>query len=403
MQQKLGLQNLDLKGKRALIRVDFNVPVDSKGQITDDTRIVSSLPTINYVIQNGGVAILMSHFGRPKAKSPEFSLAPCAKRLSELLGKPVTMAPDCIGGEVEALCSKMQPGDVLLLENLRFYPAEEQPELNPSFAKNLAKLGDVYINDAFGSAHRAHSSTTTIAQYFPNKAAAGFLLQKEIAFLGTALGEPKRPFFAIIGGAKVSTKMGVLHSLLKKVDALFIGGGMAYTFFKAKGIPIGDSTFEETMIDEAKTILQAANEKKIPLYLPLDTVAATHFDNEAPFASFDATQGIPKGYRGMDIGEKTIASWSEKIKPAKTVLWNGPVGVFEFKNFSKGTLAIAQLLATMKDATTIAGGGETVAAIQEAHLANAFSHISTGGGASLEYIERGTLPGIEALSNSLVY
>jgi len=399
MARRLSVRDLDLKGKRVLIRVDFNVPLNKDGTIADDMRIVSALPTIQYVIQQGGKAIVMSHLGRPKnGKSPALSLAPCALRLSELLKKPVVMAPDCIGEAVTKIVSEMKDGDVVLLENLRFYPAEEKPELDPSFAQQLAALGDCYINDAFGAAHRAHSSTVEIAKYFPTCSAAGLLMEKEIAFLDKALKQPEQPFYAIIGGAKVSTKIQVLHSLLEKVEALFIGGAMAYTFFAAQGKAIGDSLFEKEMIAEAEKIMRLCTEKKVALYLPVDTVAATHFDNTAPFQTFE--NGIPDGYQGMDIGKKTVAVWSQELKKAKTVFWNGPVGVFEFENFAKGTFAVAHVLASMQEAITIAGGGETVAAINEADLTASFTHISTGGGATLEYIEQGTLPGIEGLCNN---
>ncbi|HXF28775.1 MAG TPA: phosphoglycerate kinase [Chlamydiales bacterium] len=393
------VRNLDLKGKRVLIRVDFNVPVDKQGNITDDSRIQAAIPTIEYVIKNGGTAILMSHFGRPKAKMPEYSLQPCAERLSQLLGKSVVMAPDCIGKQVEELCQKSRPGDVIVLENLRFYPAEEKPELDPSFAKNLAKLGDQYVNDAFGSAHRAHSSVVTIVQYFPKNAAIGFLIEKEIAFLGNALKNPKRPFFAIIGGAKVSTKIGVLRTLLSKVDALFIGGAMAYTFMKADGILIGKSLFEPEFVETAKALMAECKQKKIPLYLPIDIVAATAIDENAPSQVFEGAIGTD--FEGLDIGPKTIDLWTKALVQAKTVLWNGPVGVFEIKKFAVGTEAIALCLAHLKDAITIAGGGETAASIQQLDLENAFTHISTGGGASLEYIEKGALPGITIIDSTL--
>ncbi len=388
------MKDLDVANKKVLVRVDFNVPLDKEGHITDDTRIIASLPTIEYLSSKGAKVILLSHLGRPKGKSKEFSLAPCAKALSELLKKPVALAPDCIGDEVDRLIDTMKPGDVLLLENVRFYPAEEKPELDPSFAQKLAHNKDIYINDAFGTAHRAHSSTATVAKYFPGKKAAGFLLEKEITFLGEALANPKKPFFAIIGGAKISTKIGVLKALVNKVDALFIGGAMAYTFMKAKGISIGDSLVEDDMIDTAKEILSS----KIAIYLPVDTVAATAFDNSAPFKTFE--NGIPQGYQGMDIGEKTIKEWSKALQEAKTVLWNGPVGVFEMPNFAKGTNALAHSLASLKDATTIVGGGDTVSAIQQEGLAGSFTHLSTGGGASLEFLEFGTLPGIEALQRT---
>lgn len=396
------LASLDLANKKVLIRVDFNVPLDKSGKISDDTRIASAIPTIEYALKKGAKVILMSHFGRPKGKSSQFSLAPCAVRLQQLLKRPVTMAPDCIGPQVEALVANMKSGDVILLENLRFYPAEEKPESDPTFAKNLAKLGDCYIDDAFGCAHRAHSSIVPLAQCFPGKAAAGFLMEKEIAFLGKALLEPKRPFFAIIGGAKISTKIGVLHALVEKSDGLFIGGAMAFTFFKAQGKAIGASLCEEEMVGTAKEIIAACQKKNIPLYLPVDTVATTQFDKDAPSEVFrmdsPKVSGIAEGWQGMDIGPKTIAVWKEALQKGKTFLWNGPVGVFEFPNFAKGTLAIAETLAALSGATTIAGGGETVAAIEGAGLKNRFSHISTGGGASLEYIEKGTLPGIEVLT-----
>lgn len=391
----LSIDDLDLRGKRVLIRVDFNVPIDADGHILDDTRIRASLPTIQKVIQSKGIAILISHLGRPKGKMAEYSLKPCAKRLSELLHQDVLMAPDTIGEDVKALISSMKPGDVCLLENVRFYPAEEHPELDPSFAKKLAELGDIYINDAFGCAHRAHSSTTLIASSFPGKKAPGYLLEKELLFLGKTFLKPEHPFYAIIGGAKVSTKIAVLQSLLSKVDALFIGGAMAYTFFKAQGKTIGDSKFEEEMVPIAKALLDTCREKNIPLYLPVDTVVTTHFDNQSPFKTVEGN--IPDGYQGMDIGKKTIADWEKKLKGAKTIFWNGPVGVFEFSHFAKGTLSIAKTVASLKDVTTIAGGGETVAAIQQANLSELFSHISTGGGATLEYIEHGTLPGVDAL------
>lgn len=393
MDKILTVSDLDVANKRVLVRVDFNVPLDKDGRITDDTRIVASLPTIKYIIEHKGKAILLSHLGRPKGVTPQFSLAPCAKRLSELLGKPVKIAPDCIGPQVEALVQAMKPGDVLLLENVRFYPAEENPESDPSFAEKLARLGDVYVNDAFGTAHRAHSSTTAIANYFPQKAAAGFLLKKEIDFLGNALKDPQRPLFAIIGGAKVSTKLGVLKALSKKVDVLMIGGGMAYTFLKAQGIRVGDSPVEDTMLDTAREILESSTK----IYLPHDIVAATKYETNAPYQTFDIPPGIPDGYQGMDIGEKTVKEWTEALQEAKTVFWNGPVGVFEMKNFSRGTFALANAIASLKNAVTIVGGGDSVCAVQQANLTDKFTHVSTGGGASLEYLEFGTLPGIEAL------
>ncbi|MCE5293065.1 MAG: phosphoglycerate kinase [Chlamydiales bacterium] len=392
--KKLTLKDLQLAHKRVFVRVDFNVPLDKAGNITDDSRIVASLPTIQYLIGQKAKVILASHLGRPKGKSADLSLAICAKRLRELLNQPVTMAPDSIGDDVTKLVDQMNPGDVVLLENLRFYPAEEAPEIDPSFAKKLAALADVYINDAFGTAHRAHSSTATIAQYFPGQKAAGFLLEKEIAFLGDALQNPKCPFVAIIGGAKISTKIGVLKALSQKVDILMIGGGMAYTFLKAQGISIGNSIVEDSMLNTAQEILNG----KAKIYLPKDIVAAIQFSNDSPFKTFSMTEGIPDGYQGMDIGPTTLGEWIAALQPAKTILWNGPVGVFEIPNFAKGTNTLAQAIANLKDATTIVGGGDSVAAVQNAGLTHAFTHVSTGGGASLEYVEYGTLPGIQSLS-----
>jgi phosphoglycerate kinase len=397
---KLTINDLDCKNKRVLVRVDFNVPLDKSGNITDDTRIQASVPTVEKLLQQNAKVILVSHLGRPKGKSPEFSLQPCASRLSKLLKKPVTMAKDCIGPEVESLVKDMKPGDVLLLENVRFYEAEEKPEKDPTFAENLSKLADIYINDAFGTAHRAHSSTTMIAKYFPGKAASGLLLEKEIAFLGDIVKNPKHPFYAVIGGAKVSTKIGVLKTLVSKVDALFLGGAMSYTFLKAKGISAGDSVTEDSMLETAKEIMQECQKKNVPLYLPLDIIAAKSFDNSAEAQVFSIESGISQGYQGMDIGPKTIASWCQQLNQAKTILWNGPVGVFEFSNFSKGTNELAKYIASRKDAITIVGGGDSVAAIQEAGVSSDITHISTGGGASLEYLEFGTLPGIEALSQN---
>lgn len=391
------VSDLKLQGKRVLIRVDFNVPLDGKGNITDDTRIVASLPTIRYVLDHGGKVILISHLGRPKGKTPDCSLAPVAKRLSELLDRPVQFTHDTVGEEVVALSRALKPGEVLLLENVRFYPAEEKPDLDPSFAKKLSELADVYINDAFGTAHRAHASTTQVAHLFSEKA-AGFLLKKEIDFLGSVLHNPKRPFFAIIGGAKVSTKIGVLKSLLQHVDVLMLGGNMSYTFLKAQGYEVGDSKVEQDMLDTAREIIELSTSKKVKLILPKDVVGATRFDNDAEYRTFDIPPGIAKGYQGMDLGEKSLKEWCTALNEAKTVLWNGPVGVFEMKNFSKGTFCIAKKLSELKDAITIVGGGDSVAAVQQANLAPKMTHLSTGGGASLEYLECGTLPGIEALS-----
>lgn len=388
---KLTLKDLSLKNQRVLMRVDFNVPME-KGKITDDSRIRAALPSIEYVLNHGASLILMSHLGRPKGKpEAEFSLAPCAKRLSELLKKPVAMAKDCIGPEVEKMAAALKPGQVLLLENLRFHAGEETPDKDPSFAAALAKLGDCYVNDAFGTAHRAHASTATIARYFPGKSAMGFLMEKEIQALSPLLAHPARPFYAIIGGAKVSSKIGVIKKLLDLVDALFIGGGMIYTFLKAEGISIGDS-----LCEDPAPIRDLPKEK---LRFPIDLVIADQFSNEANHKTVLLKEGIPDGWQGVDIGPKTVAEWSKQLQKAATVFWNGPLGVFEMPNFAKGTQSIAQCLANAK-AKTIIGGGDSVAAIEEMGLGSRFAHLSTGGGASLEFLEYSHLPGIDALSDS---
>ncbi|HEY4832432.1 MAG TPA: phosphoglycerate kinase, partial [Waddliaceae bacterium] len=382
---------------KVLMRVDFNVPLDSNCTVTDSTRIKASLPSIRYVLDRGGALILMSHLGRPLGrKQAEFSLAPIAKVLSTYLDKTVEMAPDCIGECVKEKVDALKPGNVLLLENLRFHRAEEHPEEDPAFAKELASFGDFYVNDAFGTAHRKHSSTYTIAHYFPGKAAAGYLLAKEIYFLSNALTNPERPFYAILGGAKISTKIGVVKSLLKKVDRLLIGGGMAYTFLKSKNIEIGDSLIEEECVPMAAEILKEYGEK---IVLPIDTLAATERKDNASAQLFKIDAGIPKGYQGLDIGPHTVQLFNHMLKDGKTILWNGPLGVYEIERFAQGTIAVAQCIAHL-DAVTIVGGGDLVAAIAQAGGSDKITHISTGGGATLEFIELGTLPGIEALSPS---
>jgi phosphoglycerate kinase len=396
----LQIKDLPLKGKRALLRVDFNVPLNKDGTISDDTRIRATIPTIQEVIKLGGKVILMSHLGRPKGVTPSCTLKPCAQRLGELLKKPVQFVSDCIGPQVEKAIAQMKEGDILLLENLRFYDAEEHPEKDPEFAKKLASLGDVYINDAFGTAHRAHASTAVIAQYFPGKAAAGLLLLKEIHALGSSLLNPKRPFVAVIGGAKISTKIGVLRSLLEKADSLLIGGAMAYTFMKAKQIPTGDSPVENDMLEEALLIMDDAQKSGKTLLLPVDIVVASEFRDGSPSKIVSARDGIPDGYQGMDIGAKTIEQWTPVLAQAKTIFWNGPVGVFEFPSFATGTRALAQAIASCKSAFSIVGGGDSIAALEQAGLQSSVSHVSTGGGASLEFIEQGTLPGIEALEKA---
>jgi len=395
--RKLCLQDLALTGKKVLVRVDFNVPLNKDGSISDDTRLKESLPSIQHILKAGASAILMSHLGRPKGKDLKFSLKPCAEALEKLLGQSVQMAEDCVGEAVEKMASGLTAGQVLLLENLRFHPAEENPESDPSFAKQLASFGDIYINDAFAADHRSHSSTTKVAAFFPGKAAAGFLLQKEIQFLNVLVTNPKRPFYALIGGSKISTKMGVLKALIPKVDGIFIGGGMAYTLFAAQGFKIGDSIHEEDQIPTALHFMQECASKKVPVWLPKDIVIADAFNNDAHSQTIEPSKGIPEGWQGMDIGALTLKEWSDALQNAGTVFWNGPPGVFEMPQFAKGTEAIAKILSLLH-ATTVVGGGDSVAAVNHLHLASKFSHVSTGGGASLEYIELGHLPGIDALS-----
>ncbi|MBF8263980.1 MAG: pgk [Parachlamydiales bacterium] len=393
---KLKISQLSLQNKRVLMRVDFNVPLNDDGSILDDSRIIAALPSIRYVLDHGGSVILMSHLGRPQGKKdPKASLAPCAQRLSALLNRPVAMAPDCIGIDVEGVAQRMKNGSVMLLENLRFHPGEEDPEKEPGFTKALARLGDIYVNDAFGTAHRAHASTALIAHFFPHKAAMGFLIEQELTHLEPLLKNPLRPFFAIIGGAKVASKAGVVKNLITKLDALFIGGGMAFPFLAAQKIPIGDSLCDPADIPIAEEILKIACQRKIKLYLPIDIVAAKEGAEPTVYLS-----GIPKGWKGMDIGPQTVRDWKKDLSKAATVFWNGPLGVFEKPPFDRGTLEIAQALA-QGPATTIVGGGDSVAAIQRMGLADRFAHLSTGGGASLEFLEFGHLPGIDALSESL--
>ena len=395
---KLSIDNVDLINKRVLVRVDFNVPLDEKLNITNDIRIVESLPTIKKIISSGGKAILMSHLGRPKGeRKPEFSLKPAAKRLSELLGKEVNLAPDCIGSDVEKMVNEMKPGDVILLENLRFHKQEEKND--PEFAKQLAKLGDVYINDAFGSAHRAHASTEGVTKFIKT-CAAGYLMQKELDYLGKALAKPKRPYCAILGGAKISGKIDVIKNLLDKVDSLIVGGGMAFTFFKAEGKEIGKSLLEVEKLDLAKDLLQNLKSSKIKFLLPVDVVVADEFKNESP-SKVVSVDNIPPDKMGLDIGPETIKLFSDELMKSKTIVWNGPMGVFEMDNFAKGTFEIAQVLAkaTSGGAVTVIGGGDSAAAISKAGLEKKVSHVSTGGGASLEFLEGKVLPGVAALTD----
>ena len=395
---KLSIDNVDLINKRVLVRVDFNVPLDEKLNITNDIRIVESLPTIKKIISSGGKAILMSHLGRPKGeRKPEFSLKPAAERLSELLGKEVKLAPDCIGSDVEKMVNEMKPGDVILLENLRFHKQEEKND--PEFAKKLAKLGDVYINDAFGSAHRAHASTEGVTKFIKT-CAAGYLMQKELDYLGKALAKPKRPYCAILGGAKISGKIDVIKNLLDKVDSLIVGGGMAFTFFKAEGKEIGKSLLEVEKLDLAKDLLQNLKSSKIKFLLPVDVVVADEFKNESP-SKVVSVDNIPPDKMGLDIGPETIKLFSDELMKSKTIVWNGPMGVFEMDNFAKGTFEIAQVLAkaTSGGAVTVIGGGDSAAAISKAGLEKKVSHVSTGGGASLEFLEGKVLPGVAALTD----
>ena len=389
------IEDVQLRGKRVIIRADYNVPLDDSLQITDDTRIRSTLPTINRAVDEGAKVILCSHLGRPKGRfDPKFSLAPVAKRLQRLLGKEVIFAPDCIGAAVEGLVAKMQPGDVMLLENLRFHPEEEKND--DGFSKALASLADVYINDAFGAAHRAHASTVGITKYIP-EAAAGYLLKKEIEYLEGAVENPVRPFVAILGGAKVSGKIGVIENLGKKVDKVIIGGGMAFTFLKAMGLEIGQSLVENDMLDFAKGVQDHAFSSGVKFYLPVDCVVAASREPGAE-TKIVPVQEIPKGWYGLDIGPASVKLFSEAVQDAKTILWNGPMGMFEVDAFARGTLAMAHSVANAY-ALTIVGGGETAMAIHRAGESDSISFISTGGGAALELLEGKTLPGLAALPN----
>ncbi len=395
---KLFIKELPVKGKKVLMRVDFNVPLDGDGNVADATRIEAALPSIQYVIDQGGALILMSHLGRPRSEvNPELSLTSVAKILEALINCPIKIAPNCVGEAVSDMAASLKPGEILLLENLRFHRAETHPDEDPDFAKQLARLADLYVNDAFGTAHRKHSSTYTISQYFPGKAAAGFLLQKEIHFLGQSLQNPKRPFYAMLGGAKISTKIGVVKTLLEEADHLLIGGGMAYTFLKALGIGIGNSIVEPEFLNLAKELLEISGDK---IVLPLDILAAQECSEEAPIKLIDFSESeIPEGYGGFDIGPKTIEKFSQLLGEAKTIVWNGPVGVYELDRFAKGTHTLAAHLGSL-DAVTIIGGGDLIAALNQADVNEKISHVSTGGGAMLEYLEHGTLPCIEALSEA---
>jgi len=390
MSDKKTIRDIDVKDKRVLVRVDFNVPLD-QGKVADDTRIRAALPTIQYLMGQGAKVILMSHLGRPKGKvKEEFRLTPVAQRLAELLGRPVAIAVDRVGEEAEAAVDRLKPGDVLLLENLRFHPGEEAND--PQFVGKLAALGEVYVNDAFGTAHRAHASTEGVAHRLP--AVAGFLMEKELNFLSRALESPERPFVAILGGAKISDKIGVVDNLLGKVDALLIGGGMANTFLKAQGYQVGQSLVEEESLPLARGLLDKAGRK---LVLPVDVVVADRFDAEAQ-SEIVGVEEVPADWRILDIGPATVERFAQELYTAKTVVWNGTVGVAEFPRFAAGTQAIIEMLAESQ-ATTIVGGGDTAAAVEQAGMAERMTHVSTGGGASLELLEGKVLPGVAALDD----
>jgi phosphoglycerate kinase len=387
---KKTIRDVQVEGKRVLVRVDFNVPL-AEGKVTDDTRIRAALPTINYLLKHGAKVILMSHLGRPKGKVvDELRLDPVAERLSELLSRPVRKLDDCVGPEVEAAVAGMRRGDVILLENTRFYAEDESND--PSFARKLAALGDIFVNDAFGAAHRAHASTVGVAEVLP--AVAGFLMEKELTFLGQALSAPEHPFVAILGGAKVSDKIGVIDNLLTRVDGLLIGGGMANTFLKAQGREVGQSLVEDESLDVAREMLERSGEK---LGLPVDVVVADRFDAEANSKVVPVDQ-VSEDWRILDIGPETADLFKQRLAGAKTVVWNGPMGVFEFPRFAVGTVAIARILAE-SGATTIIGGGDSAAAVEQAGLADKMTHISTGGGASLEFLEGKELPGVAVLED----
>ncbi|HWR61556.1 MAG TPA: phosphoglycerate kinase, partial [Clostridia bacterium] len=393
-QDKKSIQDIDVKGRKVLVRVDFNVPIDENGVITDDRRIREALPTIRYLREHSARVILMSHLGRPKGKfNAKYTLKPVAEKLSDKLGVKVELAPDVIGEAVQSMVDKLSDGDVMLLENVRFYEGEEKND--KEFSKKLAALGDIYVNDAFGTAHRAHATTAGVADYLPS--AIGFLIKKELDIMGKALAEPERPFIAILGGAKVSDKIGVIENLMDKVDALLIGGGMAFTFYKAMGHEIGKSILEADKVELAGEILKKAKEKHLKLLLPVDIVVAPEFSNDADRKTV-TVDSIPEDQLGLDIGESTREIYSDIIKNAKTVVWNGPMGVFEMPNFAKGTFALAEALSECKG-TTIVGGGDSAAAVEQLGFADKITHISTGGGASLEFLEGKVLPGIDVIEN----
>jgi len=392
---KKTIDDINPKGKRVLVRVDFNVPLDAERNVTDDTRITAAIPTIKSLMDRGGRVILMSHLGRPKGKvNEEFRLEPAAKRLAELLDKPVVALKDCIGDEVKAAVDTMQDGEVLMLENLRFYAEEEKND--PEFCKKLASLGDMYVNDAFGTAHRAHASTEGVTRFFDTNV-AGYLMKKEIDYLVQAVDSPARPFIAILGGLKISGKIDVIQNLMDKVDSILIGGAMAYTLLKVKGVEVGDSIVETEKLDVAQDVLKAVNEKGVDFLLPVDHKAATEVKDGIQPQTISGVN-IPAGLKGIDIGPETVKLYQEKIKNAKTIVWNGPMGVFEIPAFAEGTMKIAQAVAD-SSAVSIVGGGDSVSAVAKAGVSDKISHISTGGGASLELLEGKLLPGLAALTD----
>lgn len=392
---KKTVRDIDVKNKKVLVRCDFNVPYDENRVITDNRRIVAALPTIKYLLENNASVILCSHLGRPKGEvKPEFSLNIVADELTRLLGQEVKLAGDVVGESAQKLAAEMKNGEVILLENVRYEPGEEKND--PELSKKFASLAELYVNDAFGTAHRAHSSTTGVADFLP--AVSGFLIEKELKFLGESLENPERPFMAILGGRKVSDKIGVIESLLEKVDVLMIGGAMAYTFFKSMGYTVGNSICEDDKVDLARSLMEKAKEKGVKFMLPVDTKVGKEFKPDTESKVVKYTE-IPDGWEGFDIGTETIALYSEELKKAKTVIWNGPVGLFEFDQFAVGTNSIARALADV-DAVKIIGGGDSAAAVEKAGLAEKFTHISTGGGASLEFLEGKKLPGIEALQDT---
>jgi phosphoglycerate kinase len=395
MFNKLSIDDIDVAGKKVFCRVDFNVPLNAQGEITDDTRVVAALPTIKALLAKGARLVLASHLGRPKGQaSPEFSLSPVANHLGTLLGQQVIMAPDCVGENIEMLANQLTDGSVMLLENVRFHQGETDND--PEFAAQLAKLADVYVNDAFGTAHRAHASTEGVAKLL-SPAVSGYLMEKELKYLGGALADPQRPFVAILGGAKVSDKITVIENLLGKVNAILIGGGMAYTFLKAQGYEIGKSLVEEDRLELAKELLKKAETAGVEFLLPVDHLATGEFSADSP-AEVVSNENFPSDKMGLDIGPESIKLYAKKVAEAKTVVWNGPMGVFEFDTYAKGTFAIAETLAA-SDCLSIIGGGDSVAAVNKSNLQDKMTHISTGGGASLEFLEGKALPGVVALTD----